>query len=483
MPAWPGFIGGSYESQSVIGDAERTMNWYVEELESEGARAPKALYPSPGFQAHVGLAHGITDVNTRGFGTAGSRFFAVIGAGFYEIFSNQTVTRRGTVAQDAYPATISYNGRVGDQLFVTSGGNGYCYNLTTNALTLVLTGEATMGAYAHGYCLAFNINNGHVRLSNLNDASVWGAGNFFQRSYFADPWQAMFVDANSLAWMLGTETYEVWYDTSTGQQPFALLSGMVGRPGVAAPFAWTLAGSAALWLAQDAEGAGQVVAGGSGGVRPISTYAVNQKIAGYARNSTINDAEVFAYQDQGHTFSCLTFPTANATQVVDLDRRSWTQRGYWNSALNRYDLWRPRVHGYAFGKHFIGDRLTGTVSWMDRSFVTEADGAVIRRQRVAPGITHEHQRHPIDQIELLMETGVGVPLTAGSDPVAMMRFSGDGGWTWSSERTCATGKQGEYRRRVYWTRCGAPMDAMFELTISDPAPARVIGAWLNNLER
>ena len=31
------FIGGSYESQSITADCERTINWYPEKLESNGA--------------------------------------------------------------------------------------------------------------------------------------------------------------------------------------------------------------------------------------------------------------------------------------------------------------------------------------------------------------------------------------------------------------------------------------------------------------
>jgi hypothetical protein len=94
---YPGFIGSSYQSQSPIADVERTMNLYIEQLESAGAKARLALYPTPGFQRFI-TAGQITDVNTRALFAENGRAFAVVGAGFYELFANGSAIRRGTVA-------------------------------------------------------------------------------------------------------------------------------------------------------------------------------------------------------------------------------------------------------------------------------------------------------------------------------------------------------------------------------------------------
>ncbi len=114
---------------------------------------------------------------------------------------------------DSRPAQIVYNGVLGGQIGIGAGGNAYCYDLTSHVLTQVLSGECTMIAYAAGRGFAFNINNGKTRLSNLNDLSTWDAGTFFQRGLFADPAQAMFADGNNLIWTIGTETFDVRYDS------------------------------------------------------------------------------------------------------------------------------------------------------------------------------------------------------------------------------------------------------------------------------
>lgn len=485
MSVYRGFIGGMYQSQSVIGDQELTMNLYVENMESEGAKSGQCLLSTPGFQVFVNSASGITDVSGRGFwsdivsGT--ERCFAVIGLGLYEVFANKTVIKRGTLAQDSNLATISYNG-IGGHLFITSGSNGYNYVLATNVLTQVLTGDATMGAFAHGYFLAFNVMTGRVRESALNDGTNWDPSQFFQRSLLSDPWQAMFVDGNSLVWLPGTDSFEVWYDTGTGTQPFAPLSGLVGPYGIASPFAFAN-DTNVTWLTKNKRGAGQVVSF-KGSPDSVSTYAIANTIAGYQRTSTIADAEALVYQDAGHTSVNWAFPTANATWSFDVDKPSWTGRGAWNAPLGRYDIWAPRVHGYAFGKHLVGLRTSGTIAEMSAAFATEPDGVTgIRRLRRAPGITIEHQRMPYDRLELLMDMGLGTVTGQGSDPKIMLRVSGDGGRTWGNERLAGIGAIGNYRKRAYWNRLGSLRDAVFEVTCSEPVPLRIVQAWLNNMEQ
>jgi len=64
-----------------------------------------------------------------------------------------------------------------------------------------------------------------------------------------------------------------------------------------------------------------------------------------------------------------------------------------------------------------------------------------------------------------------------------LRVSQDAGRTFGNERRAAFGKAGEFRRRVYWTRLGTPLDAVFEVTFATSVPVRVVDAYVNNLER
>lgn len=481
MPIFPGFIGGSNTSQSLVADAERTVNLFVEPMQSRGAPYPAALFPTPGFETWATVA----DVGSRCYFVANGRFFAVIGGGFYEFSSTGVATRYGTVTQDSNPAQMAYNGLVGGQLGICSGGSVYTFALATNAFAGPHFGGATvtMLSFADGYGLGFDLTSGKVYLSSLNDFSVWSLGTFFQRSKFPDPWQTMFVDPNGLIWLIGTETFEVWYNTGAGTQPWAPLSGLFGRFGTVAPFAFGVSWAGMFWIARSAEG-GAVAVRTKGSVpEAVSTYAVNGALAQYLRSNQIRDAELLLYQDQGHSFANFSFPSANATWSLDAEAQGWGERGAWNSAAGRYDVWAPRVHAECFGKHLVGDRSTGTVYVMDTTLTTEIDGTGIRRLRRTPGLIDEHKRVPIDQLELLMDVGFGTATGAGSDPQALLRVSQDGGHTFGNERRASIGRIGQYRKRVYWTRLGAPADCVVEVVWSDPSPVRVVNAFLNNAEK
>ena len=471
---YPGFVNGSYQSQSPLADDELTMNWYPEAIEMPGSVTRAAFYPTPGQQPFVT----VTDVGTRALLYIAGRMFAVIGAGFYEVFVTQTATPRGTVRQDTYPATISYNGPTGGQLFITSGGNGYCYDLTTNALTIVLTGEATQGGMVDGYFLAFNLATGRVRLSNLNDGTTWDPNQFFARSIAPDPWQAMLIVDREIC-LIGEKTGEFWYDAGNFPQPFAPNNSAIFNYGTIAPFGAAIVAGRPTWLSQSDDGAGIVVAAEGYSPQRISTHAVETEIANFARTARITDAEVLSYQDQGHQFGSFTFPSANATRVFDATTSLWHHRGTWNNGANRQDAWKARVHCYAFGKHLVGDWSSGTINELDVTFGSEADGSVIRRTRIPPGLTVASRRRPVRvrRFEVLMEPGLGLVSGQGSDPQLMLRTSRNGGKTWSAERSRSAGALGDYGATAVWTRCGSsPTVWVPEVSVSDPIAWRLIGA-------
>src|SRR5574341_627428 len=140
----------------------RTINWYLERIEVPGGTTQAALYPTPGVTT---LATGTSNPGRAHF-FEDDREFAVIGTIFYEIDTFGALTNRGTVALDSNPATISSNGDGGGQLFITSGSNGYNFNLSTNTLSQIaaLNGKATMGDHLDGYFLACDpVRRAHLR--------------------------------------------------------------------------------------------------------------------------------------------------------------------------------------------------------------------------------------------------------------------------------------------------------------------------------
>lgn len=103
----------------------------------------------------------------------------------------------------------------------------------------------------------------------------------------------------------------------------------------------------------------------------------------------------------------------------------------------------------------------------------------IRRLRRAPHIHAGMDWLYYALLELDIESGVGLESGQGSDPQIMLRWSDDGGHTWSNEHWVSAGKIGKYQQRAIWNKLGRARDRVFEISMSDPVKWVIIGARLN----
>ena len=76
---------------------------------------------------------------------------------------------------------------------------------------------------------------------------------------------------------------------------------------------------------------------------------------------------------------------------------------------------------------------------------------------------------------------VASALTTGVDPQAMLRWSDDGGHTWSAEHWRSMGRIGASATRVMWRRLGMTQrsrDRVYEVSGTDPVKIAIVGAEL-----
>ena len=477
MPALPLFVNGGYQSQSPLADNERTVNWYPEPIESPGGTVKVALYPTPGVLTAFTTPQSVG----KAMFAMGGRAFAVIGAGFYEFYESDTYTLRGTVAENASPATISCNGLSpsgagGDQLFITAGGKGYTFDLNTNVFTQVVAANCDMGASVYGYFLYLDVASSVFYISNYLDGLTWDPTQYAQRTIGPDPWTSMFVTPYGQIWLLGSQTSEVWYNAGSYPFPFAPdPSGLIPY-GCAAQFSTCFAGDTITGLATTRNGGYQVMSARGFTPQRISTYALENAIANYA---VVSDAVGATYEDHGHAFYLLTFPTEGVTWCYDFRTQLWHERGTWLPELNAYDAWRPTWHCFAFNKHYWCDRENGSVYEVGDLFTTDVGGGPIRRVRRTPAVFSEHERIRLVHLEIFLETGLGTPTGQGANPQVMLRTSYDGGKTWTSERTSSAGRTGIYNPRVLFWRLGQGRTCVFEVSVTDPIPWRIMDGYMH----
>lgn len=470
---YPAYIGATTQAQALTADQEQLFCMYVERADSPGSASPAALYPTPGVTL---IATAMSSPGRAHF-FMGGREFAVFGTSLVEIDSSANLTVRGTVASDANPATISSNGDGGDQLFITSGGNGYCFNLTTNVLTQIaaLNGKATMGGFLDSYFLALDANTSTFYISALLDGMTWATGtDFAQRSAGPDPWLAQGV-VGQFVWNFGQLTSEVWYDTGSASFPFGLHpSGRVPY-GIAAPFSVADTGGVLLWLSRSTD-ARTFVLRASGFTPEVVSPPWLQGV--FDAMDTVSDAVGEFINWQGHPLYRLTFPTEDVTWCYDLKTDLWFKWGTWISENNAYSASRTRWHVIAGGEHRMLDAATGALYRVDAASMLDVDGRPLRPERIGPALSAENQRIFYSYLELFMDVGLGAVTGDGVDPQVMLRLSRDGGRTWGSEIWRSAGKIGEYGKRVRWERLGMARNLVARTAFALPVPFRVVDCFI-----
>ncbi len=483
MPAFPNALGRSYLASNVITDQESTINWFAEISEAKGATSRVSFLPTPGVQS----AAMVPKVGFRAMWQMNGRCFGVVQDALYEFTQSAgviTATPRGSVAIDNNPATICTNGAGGSQLFITSGTNGYVYDLLANTLTPVaaLTGKATQGDYLGGYFLAFDALTSTVFYSDLLDGTTWDPTNYFQRTNQPDAWIAMKVTSWNYICLVGEQTGEFWYPNGNFPLPFQPDPAGAFIKGCAAAFSMTNAGGTLAWLSKNNDGDFEIVA--ASGLEPqrISDFGLETQLAAYVRDGlSIANAVGQSFRMQGHTFYRLTLPTSGIEKTWQFDFTSgwWTEVATWIAEDAEYTYFRPVFVCFAFNKTLAGDRESGVLYHLGMHLPMDVDGRPIRRLRRTPSVvaaqTHVYHR----KLSILAKVGVGTISGQGLNPKLMLRYSDDGGITWGNEMECSIGEQGAYSALVWFWQLGVARDRVYELSASDPVPYELTEIYLD----
>jgi hypothetical protein len=464
-------LGSTYVARSVNAADARMVNMFPE-IVPEGGKEPAFLMRAPGLRllAAVGLGP------IRGLWSYGGYGYAVSGNSLYKIDSNYTSTLLGTVIGTG-PVSMSDNGT---QLFVAANGPSYIYNATTNVFQQItdpdFPGAVTVG-FLDGYFVFNEPNSQKVWVTSLLDGLSVDPLDFASAEGSPDGLVSLIVDHRE-AWLFGTNSVEVWYDAGNVAFPLQRIQGAFNEIGCVAPYSVAKLDNSLFWLGADARGRGIVYrANGYTGVR-VSTHAIEWQIQQYGN---LSDAIGYTYQQDGHSFYVLIFPTANTTWVYDAATQAWHERAGWsNGSFTRH---RSNCQMAFNSEVIVGDFENGNIYAFDLDDYSD-NGQIqkwLRSWRALPTGQNNLKRTAHHSLQLDVESGVGLNVGQGSDPEVMLRWSDDGGHTWSNYHTAKIGKIGEYYRRVFWRRLGMTLklrDRVYELSMTDPVKTAIMGAEL-----
>lgn len=299
-----------------------------------------------------------------------------------------------------------------------------------------------------------------------------------------------------VAYVLGPEKGEVWFNAGTIPFPFALMPGVVIEQGIQAPYSACKIDAFAYWIASSPEGGYMAVqAGANYAAVRISTHAIEHEWKTYRR---IDDCIGSVYQIEGHIFIRFSFPTADKCWVYDNITKQWfedlsiDQNGVFHRARNTFCA-------FCYGRNLGLDHANGSLYEISQEAFTDG-GQAIPWIRSFPHIVNElkYVQHPYFMADVqggttpatqeaapgtgrlmlprgLLPPGQGGPVPPPGPrpgpseqavvvPVVNFRMSKDGGGSWGKTRTKRNMSSGHYRPKMRWRNLGLATDAVFELS-------------------
>jgi hypothetical protein len=465
-------LGSAYVARSVNAADNRMVNLFPEII-PEAGKSPAYLQRAPGLRL-------LTTVGTgpiRGMNTYGGNLYVVSGEQLIKIDSSYTATVLGTVSGATGPVSMANDG---NHLFVACDGPSYVYNATTLAFAQITDPDfpgALTVSYLAGYFVFIEPDSQRVWVTSLLDPTSIDPLDFASAEGDPDGLVSSIVD-HSEVWLFGTNSVEVWYNSGNADFPLQRIQGALNEIGCAATFSVAKLDNGLFWLGQDSRGTGMVYrANGYTGVR-ISTHAVEWQIQQYG---DISDATAYTYQQDGHSFYVLNFPSANATWVYDVATQAWHERAGWiNGAFTRH---RAEWQTFFNNALTLGDYQNGNIYTFDLDVYADHDRVQkwLRSWRALPTGDNNLKRTAQHSLQLDCESGVGLENGQGSNPQVMLRWSDDGGHTWSNEHWTPMGVIGNYSQRVFWRRMGMTLklrDRVYEISGTDPVKVAIMGAEL-----
>ncbi len=461
---------GAYTARSLVAAAQRCINLYGEK-NPEGSPFPFTFYPTPGLT----LLTTVTPTTGSGWralwAASNGQLYGVCGSSAYAISSSWVATKLGDLQTSIGPVSVTDNGNY--VLIVDGSDKGYSITMGSNTFAQILD-PAFLGAntvdFVDGFFILNNPGTQQFYISLANQLT-FDATDFASKSGYSDKLIGVGVSRRYL-YLFGAKTTEIWFNSGSTTFAFERMPGVFMQYGCTAAATIAQMDGEFLWLAQSAQGRAIVCRTNQFTAQKISTFALDDEIAGY---STISDAQGFTYQIEGHFFYVLTFPTANKTWQYDLSTQQWNELAWLdsNGNLNRH---RANCHASIYETAVVGDWQNGNLYSWDIDNYTD-NGNPIPRIRSFPHSTDDNSdRIRYREFIANMEVGNG---DGSNGPVPVfLRWSDTRGRSWGNAISSTLGKEGEYLTSIQFQRLGLARDRVFELSWSAPVKTSLLGAWV-----
>jgi hypothetical protein len=478
MPRIP-LTGGPYQARNIIASAQQCINLYPESNPGDSqAPVPVTHYQRPGLRQLVTPPPLVAQVRGT-YTTSTGDLYVVIATEVYFVDATLVFNVIGNIPDLPSKISMADNGLA--IILVDGTATGYAIDLVARTFAPI-TDPNFLGADRVDYIDTFFILNDpasrkfYISLSNVTYAMLTATNNAFNsldvvaKTGAADPVVTV-ICVHREAWILGSKTSEVWYDAGTPDFALGAVPGAFIEHGCAAKYSVAKHDLSVFWLSQDKDGQGIVIKGTGYAVERISTHAIEALIQTY---TTIKDAIGFCYQQFGHIFYILTFPTADVSWAYEVQTGQWHQLA-WTDNNGVFHRHRANCYASAYGMNIVGDWQNGAIYALDPSRFDD-NGAPIVFLRDFPHIIADGRRITVKSFIADMQVGTASLL---NPPMVSLQTSIDRGATFGNAVMQSMGAPGQYLTSVKWNRpSGQGRDIVFRLSWSNAMLTALNGAFV-----
>lgn len=469
-------IGGPVVSGTLVGGAGYTNGTFagVPLTGGTGTDATATMTVSGGAVTLVdlvnpGQSYQVGDVLSASFNGAIATGSITTGGTGYTDGAYTSVPLSGGSGTGAQATIVVTSGIVAG-VSITAAGSGYA------AADVLGVDSAQLGGTGSGFSYTVatvsGAGAGFTYTLTAVGSSAFDPLDIAAKSGSPDPLSSICVMHGEI-WLIGELTTEVWYNSGAADFTFQRMPGVFIEHGCTAKFSVCPVDLSIFWLSRDRQGHLMVVQGTEYQAKRVSTHALENAIQKYA---VTDDAIGFCYQQNGHIFYQLTFPTADKTWVYDLATSEWHERVCIDSdgVEHRH---RANVSCFGHDQVLIGDFENGKLYAYDQDALTD-DGDVRVWRRGFPHLASDGDRVFYRQFVAEMEVGTLPDLVDPDEPIVSLRWSDTRGASWGNPVTAGMGSTGQYIRQIQWQRLGMARDRVFELFGSVRMPIALMGAYV-----
>lgn len=416
------------------------------------------LCRAPGIKPHADTA----ELEVRGFGKLGGFLYAVAGSSLYKVAPNGTLTAAvGTAISGVGPVRVSANAT---KLSIAPGnGDGFTSDGATVAQItdpdFTAAGGGVDPCYLDGYTVYRRPGTRSFINSGIENADSFDGLDIGSANGSPGNLVGLIVNNRELV-MLKEGSTELWYNAANAVgTPFARSPNGFKELGCAAGGSLVTQDNSPVMLASD------LTFRRLGGVwNRISQHGIESILQ---RLATVSDCLALPYEMEGHLFVAFTFASAGRTLVVDFTTGEWHERESMSAAGVSHGSWRVQAIASAYGKVFVGDRLSGKIGILDPDTFDEWGDPQVMEWTYAPvyarGLHASHRK-----FELGFTGGQGTATGQGQNPKLTLFVSDDGGNTWRARPVKELGVMGAYEQVVRYDNLGESKNRVYRCQMSDP---------------